>query len=122
MTTAPPQQGDEIGRWGWLLLAVWVAPPLLWLLQLQATYAYAAFSCEAPHVIAIVGALAATTVLVGGLAAIAWVARRRASGAPPAASPAAASFVAVVGLFLSLQLVMVMLAQALAVAILSPCS
>lgn len=121
----PPRQGSEIGYLGWVLLALWVVPPLLWLGQLQMSYSVASLGCDTWRPLLLYSGFAATIVIAVGLGAYGWRAWRQASGGWPDESRGPrglASFVALIGLLLIVQIVLVMLAQGLAIAILAPCS
>ena len=107
-----------------LLFLVFLGPPLVFLAALQANYALAAFGCEtdrtrAPFLLITFAALALVLVLT-------MLARRRHArhGGGEADDRAAghrSRFLAVGGLALAAQTAAVLLAQALAVLVLTPC-
>lgn len=122
MTHPAAQQGSEIGRRGWLLLALWPTAPLVWLAQLQVSYAVAAGPCDRRLLVMV--ALGASAAMVGVVGSVAWREwRRHRAGAVTARAGGHGSigFIALIGMCLSVQMLAIVLLQWLAAMIVSPC-
>jgi hypothetical protein len=123
--TKTPQHGPEIGYRGWLLLGVWIIAPVLFLTELQVTYSFLSEGCERAVALPVYAAVALAAIAAAAIGAIAWREWRRQGAAWPDAAPGPAgmpSFIAIIGVSLSVQVLLILVVQALALAILSPCS
>ncbi|MEW6268253.1 MAG: hypothetical protein AB1689_03025 [Thermodesulfobacteriota bacterium] len=108
-----------------LLFLGWIVPPVVWLAQLTVAYALAPWACahgrEWPLAL-VTGASAAVTAAVAGLLLAAW---RRDGGtwreATNGGGASRETFAALVGFFVSVLVLLILLAQGLAIAIIEPC-
>jgi hypothetical protein len=107
-----------------LLLAYWIAPPLLWLGQLQLSYALTQRSCTSGSVRLLVLVVVATmllTGLAGWRALAAWRASERLWPAGEGGATPRAAFASLIGMMICVQMLLVLAVQALAIAIVGPC-
>jgi hypothetical protein len=107
-----------------LLMLGWLVPPLVWLGQMQLAYALTLSTCQNRKIwplLAVHAAGALVTILVGASALHAW----RGLGAtwPGKADDGSTreSFAAIVGVLISAQVLLILIAQVLAVIVIGPC-
>ena len=111
--TARPARRSSV----WLA-AVVLGPPLVWLIDLQVQYWFAAYACDAGRSPApLHAATAIALALVGTALVVAWL-------HPQSAEPRAerrSRFLVLCGVLLGAQFLLVIVAQGLAPVILGPC-
>ena len=108
-----------------LILAGWLAPPLIWLGQLTVVYALAPAACveeDRTALLVVIGASAVPVLAAGWTAWRTWL-RSTPEGSPdvPVFVRERRRFAAAIGALLALQVLLVLAAQTLAVAIVGPC-
>jgi hypothetical protein len=124
MLMAATDDGPEIAHGGWLLIAAWLAPPLIWLAQLQLAYALVGPACTAQHRMPMYAASVVAALLAAAVGAAVWREWRRhgsALGEARTAPRRSSSFVALVGVLVSAQFLLIIVLQAIAMTMLSPC-
>jgi hypothetical protein len=110
----------SVARARWLILLGWIAPPLVWLGELQAAYALVAPACRMQRTWPLWAVTGVGLAVVAATGTFTW--RHWRPPSLPDDDPGARDrFLAVVGVFLCVEVALVLVAQALALAILHPC-
>lgn len=108
-------------------VALWVgvlAPPLAWLIQLQANYSVVTTNCQRARPVLLHGLMLVALGLLGVGALMAWRAWKQVRGEPASLEsegPGRARFMAIFGLVESAFFTLVILATSLSTFILDPC-
>ncbi len=111
---------EAVARARWLILVGWIVPPVVWLASLQVAYALVPMACRTQRTWPLWLATAVGLALVVASGLFAW--RRWRPARLPDDDPATRDgFLAAVGVLLSVECGLVLLAQALALSILHPC-